>query len=394
MPDLTDPGPERVMDGMTRTPKKPAAFSIGDIRVNAVRGPDAASPLWYWRAMRPVGAGKRKTVWTGRASRRDAQQAVARLLADGEDMREGSAAEVEIATVADLLAYWIGAMDERAEVGDLTVSSAQAYRRCARQLLPVLGHVHLSRLDSPHLATYRDRQLAAGRAPKSIINDLTALKCAWRWGQDRGLCDARTLARPKVKPRPVRNRHTPTRDEFWAAVDAVERRGFRPEAGQILRFLAATGMRSGEACALEVDAVSLTRAEAEVRGGKTPRVVPLGGPALEIVALAIGDRARGKVWPGPTDSLKKLLNRALAGIAWADLGLTPFSPHGIRRMVVIELLAAGVDPAVEARIIGHSPEVAMRYYREVRRAHMDDALALAALGQREPGNVVPLRRRV
>lgn len=381
---------------MAKNMKRPAPFSVGDVRCNPVRGPGADSPHWYWRATRPVGGGKRVTVWTGRLPRAEAITAVSEVVASGEASRPPPSDEVEITTFGHLLAYWAGAMAERGEAGDLAHNSVKHYRNAAKHLNRVVGHVHLDRFDATHLQVYRDRQLAGGRAPKTIGNDLGVAHAAWRWGQDRGLCDNRSLGRVRLNAKArVYNHYTPTRGELWRAVDALEERygDSHPQYGQIIRFLAATGMRIGEACALTVADVHMGRRTARVAGGKTPRTVPLAAPALEVLVEAIGDRQDGKVWPGRPWTLQTATAQALRDLPWDELGLPRFTPHGIRRMVVVDLLSAGVDPAVEARIIGHSPEVAMRFYREVRREHMDEALAVAALGQREPSNVVPLRRR-
>lgn len=399
MADLTPEDPGIVMTDMAKkTPKKPAPFSVGEVRCNAVRPPDASSPLWYWRAMRSIGGGRRKTVWTGRATRAEAQRAVALAFAQGDAERPPEPDEVEIVTLKHLLAYYVGAMAERVEAGDLKPRSLDVYRVQARQVAQRVGHVHLDRFDASHVGQYRDRAMTAGRAPQSVRGDISLIRAAWRWGQERGLVDARALGRVKVaSKRRVRTDYTPTRAEFWTALDALEAAlgERRPDICGVVRLLGATGMRIGEACGLLVEDVDLERATLTVHTGKTPRDVPLAPPAVDQLVEVIGERTAGKLWGGvaawglQTATIKALQH----AVPWSELGQRRFSAHGIRRMVVIELLSAGVDPAVEARIMGHSVQVALRYYRQVRRDDMDDALARAALGQRQPTNVVPLRRR-
>lgn len=375
-----------------KSSRRPAPFSVGDVRVTPIRPPGPRDEgRWYWRAMISKD-GQRRTVWTGRATRAEAQRAVATLVADGGAQAPAAAQgdEVEIVSVENLLAYWVGAMQERLDAGDLKPRSFSAYQNAARQLVKVIGHVHLDRLDTSHLAQYRDRQMAAGRAPQTLRNDLSVMHGAWRWGQDRGLCDLRSLGRVRITSRArVYCHHTPTRREFWSALDEFERQyeARRLDLCQILRLLAATGMRVGEACGLAVEDVDFERKQLRIKAGKTPRTVPLVEPALQVLRVAVSDREEGPVWL--KRSLRTDLTKRLQGLDWDALEQPRFSCHGIRRMVVVELLSAGCDPAVEARIIGHSPEVAMRHYREVRREHMDDALTTAALGQRPPKDEEP-----
>jgi hypothetical protein len=57
-----------------------------------------------------------------------------------------------------------------------------------------------------------------------------------------------------------------------------------------------------------------------------------------------------------------------------------FAPGGARRFVVRELYRSGEDPSVAGAVVGHSPVVAMRHYRDVSQEEKREAMARARLG--------------
>ena len=59
-----------------------------------------------------------------------------------------------------------------------------------------------------------------------------------------------------------------------------------------------------------------------------------------------------------------------------------FTPHGLRRMVIDQLYTSGVDVGTVAAMLGQSPQVALRYYRQARRSDKETAARIAGLGER------------
>ncbi|MCB9690140.1 MAG: tyrosine-type recombinase/integrase, partial [Alphaproteobacteria bacterium] len=70
--------------------------------------------------------------------------------------------------------------------------------------------------------------------------------------------------------------------------------------------------------------------------------------------------------------------------AFAASGVTPFTPHGLRRGGVDALLRAGVDFGTAASLLGHSPKAMLDFYRQATADDRRRAVAAAALGRLEP----------
>ncbi|MCB9742255.1 MAG: tyrosine-type recombinase/integrase [Alphaproteobacteria bacterium] len=75
------------------------------------------------------------------------------------------------------------------------------------------------------------------------------------------------------------------------------------------------------------------------------------------------------------DGIRNALARACQ-----NAKVQPFTPHGLRRMVVDRLARSGVDIATAASLTGHSPEVMLRHYRKVSEADRVAAVERAQLG--------------
>ena len=65
-----------------------------------------------------------------------------------------------------------------------------------------------------------------------------------------------------------------------------------------------------------------------------------------------------------------------------------FTPHGLRRHAVDSLIRAGIDVGTAARLLGHSPEVMLRAYRQPTMTDMRDALSRTGLGTLPEGKVL------
>ena len=66
-----------------------------------------------------------------------------------------------------------------------------------------------------------------------------------------------------------------------------------------------------------------------------------------------------------------------------------FRSHGIRRLVSNEWIRSGVNVAVYARAIGHSPEEALRAYSSILGS--DELAAFERVASPPPDNVEPLK---
>lgn len=356
-------------------PKRPAPHAVGAARLRVIRGP-RADGRWYWRA-ELYREGASETLWVGWATSAEADQAVIERLA-GVTRTTSS----DCRTIADLMAYWHGHCEER---GDLSPVTIDGYGHLARQVVDGLGPLACDRLDRVALERYRDRRMREGRAARSVEADLKILRLAWRWGRELALVPDRDLPRVRVAVEPLR-RLRPTDGEVEAVLGQLQ------GASRLhLLLLWSTGCRIGEVGGLrwgdvfERDGVTWIR----VVGKRRMREVPLPPrAAAELRAWAVGRQrdAETMILGRNQASAKTMLHTHLTrlGVAW--------DPHDLRRAVVDRLYRAGVDVGTAAALVGHSPQVALRHYRQASEDDLLGAMRSARLGGSGGEAVIPLAR--
>ena len=254
----------------------------------------------------------------------------------------------------------------------------------------------------PHLQALR-AQLAERYAPKTVNRYLSAvrgvLRAAWRLGQ----LDTDTLHRACDVPGVRGSRLPAGRDVAMAerqrlfevcAADPLPARGARDAAA--LALLAGTGIRRGEAVALDLAHVDLESGGVRVRGkgNKERRVYLVDGSRR---ALEWWFQLRGSE-PGPLlyrvlkgGHIRPVrLRPAAIGIVVErrvrEVGLRPATPHDFRRTFTGDLLDAGADLSSAQALLGHaSPTTTARYDRRGERARRKAAeLVSVPFGVMEP----------
>jgi integrase len=268
------------------------------------------------------------------------------------------------------------------------------------------------------LDAYRRGCLADGYHPNTVRQDLVLLLVAWNYGRGHRYVPDVPLARVVVAA-PARDPYTPTPLEIarlvarlgtWhteGRIRAVDGRRIYAPAWVPLaaRLYWATGARRSEIAHLQIGDVRLLEdGTAEVQLGlhthsqKTgPRTVPVADAAT-VAALATWLQSRPEVaslpfWgrsPRCVEELYDWMHRACD-----EEGLRHFTAQAVRRAVTDSLYDAGVDPKVEARLLGHSDATAMRFYRQPRPSAMAAAVRKAGLGALDlpAGEVIHLERR-
>ncbi|MEN9723276.1 MAG: site-specific recombinase XerC [Pseudomonadota bacterium] len=129
----------------------------------------------------------------------------------------------------------------------------------------------------------------------------------------------------------------------------------------LLEILYGSGLRVGEAVALNVEDLNLAQGWVRVMGkGSKQREVPLGGPAVQALSHYLegprqnpqtqalflnyrGDRLTSR-------SVARMLARQLVRLGTAK----HLSPHGLRHSFATHLLAAGADLRTIQELLGHS----------------------------------------
>lgn len=393
-------------------PIKPKPIKLDTVTARAVRGPHRdGSGRWYWRADNYIGEGKRETVWTGWATREESRQEVSRLLA-AQDVREAARADRDartgsIQTVTDLLELYLGAEAGRVDVwrqeerrGEEAVAkgAATVVLHSRDGLAPAsyenkllagrhiagdaLGRIRLDRLQSDDL---RDYALRAQNdlSPGSVRNYVACLRGAWGWGakNERGYtCDPSKLTWPRVVATPVREKYTPPRHEVEAALARMDPGWAR----DVLKVQSILGCRISALARLPRRDVDLARGTVRLKAKRHDRVVQVPQEVIDVLRPWVEAAPdAGTIWRRSAATVKIVTNPSNNDTPspWAraceEAGVARPTSHGIRRMVCNEWMAAGVNVAVYARVLGHSPEEALRAYSAVSRENEADAFTAA-----------------
>lgn len=226
---------------------------------------------------------------------------------------------------------------------------------------------------------------ASELAPPSRARLLSTLRSFFRFlvAEDLSHLDpTSTLVAPR------RGRKLPT----VLSIDQVERllaaaHGDRPADLRdlaILEVLYGCGCRVSELCGLDVTDLDPAEAILLLRGkGRKQRLVPVGEPALEAVALYL--RAGRPDLLGKSPSAALFLNQRggrlsrvsvwnLIKKAGAAVGLPEeLSPHTLRHSYATHLLEGGADLRVVQELLGHADIGTTEIYTHIDRAWLTEA---------------------
>jgi integrase len=340
----------------------------------------------YWRIRT---RDTRETVSSGWWTHEEAIAAVAREVTRPRESRSSCAGEAA-RTVRDLLDAWGDAQVRRhaaGEIADCTAGNVE--RGISRWLATSVVDERLDRLTRALVSDQVTAWRAAGASARTVDYQVRTLRQAVRWGHERGLCPDVPLRIPTTArdDEHVYCGRVPSRLEVQAVLLAL-RPGPRRDAIEILGL---TGARVGEVAALRVRDVDLAartlrlsgRDEERGRRGKTrARLFPMRGRLLELAARLVGqDRSPDeRLCSSDAAGLTRQLHACL-GRASRRAGVDPVTPHGIRRLVVAELLEHA-DPKRVSELTGHSVTVLLRYYVRPTAAELGAVVEAAQLGGR------------
>jgi integrase/recombinase XerC len=227
--------------------------------------------------------------------------------------------------------------------------------------------------------------LARRHSASTIARKVAAVRSWMRFLRRRGhlkVSPAEELATPKVR-RPL-----PTVLSADAARQVVEApssetcRGARDRA--ILEVLYGSGLRVGELCELDLEAVDLDRAEARVRGkGNKERLVPLGSQSVAALRHWLSLRSR-MVHPKTGFQDPKALFLALRGrrigrravqsvvqrYGASGAGRADLHPHALRHTCATHMLDGGADLRAIQEVLGHARLSTTQRYTHVSMDHL------------------------
>jgi len=387
-------------------------MDFGTMRITVHRfrqGP--TGPEWTWRARQAQGDGRRANVtlknpltgtsWFPERDWRHRKELVHRAAAELEDAdlhRSSRSDRWAIETVGDLVSAWLTEQKGRCSGDNPTLSEAtwKGYEYSARRIADPrygLALMEPTRVDVTVMGRYRNTCLKqAGISPRRFNQDMKALKLAWKWGRAcHYIPERHTFPKvlAKVDPKVFVNcHHTPEEDDILAVLADLKHRDY--EVWLACWLLHVTGARIGEvvalrACDLDAATMVVTYGVGGPGGKKTgKRLVPIAGltdlPDEPKEALRIRAESNDL---GPLLGLAKDGRQQVQGFikrSCARLGISRFTPHGLRRAFIERALDAGMEPGTVAALSGHDPVTMYRYYknRDPSTTKLQAALIAAA----------------
>jgi integrase/recombinase XerC len=222
-----------------------------------------------------------------------------------------------------------------------------------------------------------------GRAKRSIARKASALRRYFSWCQRTGRAPTNPAERLTALPGPSRLPRVLSAGDALALMDDVPvRAGDDPPAirlrdDAVLELLYGSGLRVGELCGLDIDAVDVEGGVVTVwgKGGKQ-RQVPISPPAAAAVRRWLEEGRRELARPSsPVAAL--LLNRAGSRLSARDArrivdhrSPAPLHPHALRHSFATHLLDNGADLRVVQELLGHASLQTTQVYTHVSKERL------------------------
>ena len=376
--------------------RKPNPVHIDPLRARAIRhDPDKG---WYWRV--EVTGANRGTV-KGANVWGDSAKVAGHLLDLIRREAYTTVTTTTLKTLGDLMALYLRTTAE--ECGGVggrrrgTYITIHCNMKRLRLVDPDLFDVRLKDLTRARVALTA-KALLSQYAQSTTAVTITTIYAAWNWGldEDRAFV-GRKLSRidNALMTKTTRKKHIPAPSDVDATM--AELTGW---VHLLTRALYETGARIGEIAGLLMSNVDLDDLTITVGGEYAKsdgwRTIPISeGLAAEIKmyrrVYAANPPPRGRLCPQylcgvhPQKAMSVHSYRYPLRDAIARAGVEYWTPHALRHLAANQLIRGGVAVDVAAALLGHSVEVMLGHYCEVKEA--DTKAAAAVLRKRNAGVV-------
>ena len=277
---------------------------------------------------------------------------------EGKDARAHVQAERHAQTVQDLADLW-----KRDYRNALKPSTRTVYDSWLKVIiLPALGNrlvrdLNFEAIKNMHREEAKKHQISANRAITVLSRLLSiAEKEGWR---PMGSNPCRQLEKAGEQSRT----RTFTANEYASLEKAISDLGqaekLDPQAADLFRFLALSGLRKGEAQGLrfadvDVEAGTMRFDEHKTSGKKGAKVLPLNSHLKAIIQHRSSQQLGSYVFPGRSLTshivgLTKMWDRVLTQANMAGV-----TPHDLRRTFMTTCCELGQPPAIADTLLGHS----------------------------------------
>ena len=197
-----------------------------------------------------------------------------------------------------------------------------------------------------------------------------------RWAVARGDLDRDPIA-GMAAPSPVRSRDRVLNDaeikQLWDALPMVLPRQI--DCQRVLRLCLVTGQRVGEVAGMRRDELDLSTRTWSLSGARTKNghahSVPLSDLAISIIEQALADAGdRQRLFALPPVAVARFVERA-------RLEYPHWTPHDLRRTVLTQMAALGVEPVVLGHVANHRTTTRAGITLAIYVKHSYDAEKLA-----------------
>ena len=381
---------------------------------------DPRTKAWYFvvDGGKDPETGRRRQVYRrGFRTQKDAQEALDKIRGARRTATYVPPAKI---TVSEYTSKWLAGLPAQGR----RPATVDGYRRCLDYVLPDLGSKRLDALTVHDLDALYGRLLESGKrqkpygglSPRSVRYVHTVVHKALSDAVKKGTLVrnvAEVASPPSAKSAKAPEMAWWTPEELRRFLDLIADEPYGP----LFRVAAMTGMRRGEVCGLRWSDVDLDKARIEVRQQllvvRSPGA-PDGG--LQFSERTKTDHGRRRIDLDPvtvavlrTQKRRQTEQRLLLGAGWTDSGLVFTEPdgrlldpesvaktfgrrveraklprlrfHDLRHTHVAHLIAAGEQPLLIARRLGHASAAFTqdRYGHLFEDAGSQAAAAVAAM---------------
>jgi len=301
-----------------------------------------------------------------------AQRALAEAIRDRTRPVENSTLTPATTVTVLAEAWWNEIENNRRSPGTLRL-----YRdRLDRQIIPALGNLRIRELTvgtvDRHLRTVTDSNgPAVAKAVRSVLSGMCRLACTHDALQRNPVRDATPITtKPHRKPRSL----TVPEIRQLRAMLSYDHTAIRRDLPDFIDMMLATGLRIGEAAAIQWSSVDLTNGTIDVGTGIVVRTTGIGlqirtvdssklsARTLSLPSWCVDMLRRRKdtvtgdlVFPAPKGGLRDPSNTSAdLKVAFTAAGYDWMTSHALRRTVATLIDRAGLSTRVAADQLGHS----------------------------------------
>ncbi len=368
----------------------------------------------FGRRLRRYTIGKHGAPWTPEEARREAARLLG-LVAAGTDPTDVKAETRRALTITELCDLYLAEGCTTKRPSTLVTDR----RNIERHIKPLLGRKGVRDVKGADIERFQ-RDVAGGKTAADLrtkprgraivaggkgaaLRTLAVLGAIFTFAVKRGLRPdnpVRGVARFKGQKK-ERFLTTSELAQLGDALNAAEREGFNPVAIAAIRLLVMTGARKAEILTLRWKWVDFERSCLRLPDSKTgAKVVPLGAPALELLASLPRVENNPYILPG------KKAGGHFVGLqkAWARLreraGLPDVRVHDLRHSFASVAVAGGESLYLIGKVLGHRQARTTEAYAHLQddpvRAVADRTAGRIAAamngGKGDGGEVVELKR--